>query len=95
MKILDYVIIDLIAVASQEEKKREETKKYLRIAYEARIKTEHNMVQYQKLKNSQNSALKSPPYEGNQKLNFNTRGNNPLFFLIDKDISPTFLILSN
>jgi len=47
--MLDYLIIDLIAVANQEEKKTQETKKYLRIAYEARtIQKEHNMVQCHK-----------------------------------------------
>lgn len=46
MKMSDYLTIDLIAVANQEEKKTQETKKYLRIAYEALItKKERNMVQ--------------------------------------------------
>lgn len=92
--MLDYLITDLIAVANQEKKKTQETKKYLRIAYEACIiKKEHNIVQYCKLKNSQNSALKSPPHEGKQKLNFNTRGNNPIFlffFQLTKTFSPHF-----
>lgn len=78
--MLDYLIIDLIAVANQEEKKTQETKKYHRIVYEAHlIKKEHNTTEYDQSKNSQNSILKTLQ-EGNQKLNFNTRGNNPFIF---------------
>lgn len=33
LKMLDYLIIDLIAVANQEEKKTQETKQYLRIVW--------------------------------------------------------------
>lgn len=45
--MVGYLIIDLIAVANQEEKKTQETKKYHRIVYEARlIKKEHNRTEY-------------------------------------------------
>lgn len=47
------------------------------------------MVQYHKSKSSQNSALKSPPYERNQKINFNIKGNNP-FFQFTKTFSSLF-----